>query len=100
MAKASPPPDTADDAVDAPVPDPQPDVCDRRSPTPSMSRWVYTGPPGRIYTHVPVTVDPGDVIAWPELPAGDGAWESTDAEVTRLPDNHRPEPDDAITEEG
>lgn len=98
MAKAGSPPDTtADDAANEPAPDPQADVCDRRGPAPS-GRWVYTGPPGRIYTHIPVTVDPGDVIAWVELPAGDGAWEPTDDEVTRFPDNHRPEPDDNALE--
>lgn len=54
-------------------------------------RWRYTGPPERVYTHIPITVDPGAVIAWYEQPAGDGCWEPTDDPVTQLPDNHRTE---------
>jgi len=52
-------------------------------------RWRYTGPPGRVYTIVPVTPQPGDVVeTWGPL---DGCWEPTDAEPTRMPDNWRPD---------
>lgn len=59
-------------------------------PVAGGTRWRYRGPRGRIYTHIPVTPQPGDVIAWPEIPAGDGAWEPTGDDVTRMPDNWAP----------
>jgi hypothetical protein len=59
---------------------------------PDWGNWRYLGPAGRIYTNVPVTPEPGDVITCLGIPAGDGAWEQTDADVTRQPDNWRPEP--------
>jgi hypothetical protein len=62
--------------------------------------WVYTGPPGRTYAYIPVTVDPGDVIRHCGIPADDGCWQPTDAESTRWPDNHRPEPVADTVKEG
>jgi hypothetical protein len=56
--------------------------------------WRYDGPP-RIYTNVPVTVQAGDVIAWPEPPADDGCWKRVAAAPTRTPDNYVPDPQDA-----
>lgn len=60
-------------------------------PAQPWGNWRYTGSTGRIYTHVPVTCYGGEVIAWPEAPADDGAWEPTTDPVTTQPDNHRPE---------
>jgi hypothetical protein len=63
--------------------------------------WRYDGPPGRQYTTIPITVDPGDVLAWPQVPADDGAWSRVDWDLpTRLPDNHRDDPDHRNTPEG
>lgn len=56
------------------------------------SSWRYVGDVPRTYTNVPVTIDPGDVITWTGLPAGDGNWEPANEPATRLPDNHRPDP--------
>lgn len=53
-----------------------------------LPRWRYVGPDRRIYTSVPVTVDPGDVVPCAEIPASDGFWQETDQPYNRLPDNH------------
>lgn len=50
-------------------------------------RWRYTGGVPRTYTHIPVTVAPGDVIDHPEPPAADGLWEPTGDPATTGPDN-------------
>jgi hypothetical protein len=59
--------------------------------TPVWGNWRYTGPPGRVYPTVPVTPEPGDVLAHLGPPSGDGCWESTDAKPNRMPDNWRPD---------
>lgn len=59
------------------------------------ARWRYDGPTGRIYTNIPVTPDPGDVIAWCDDPGGDGAWTLTADPVSRRPDNWVPDLPDA-----
>lgn len=51
--------------------------------------WRYVGEHVLTYAAIPVTVEPGDVITHPHLPADDGRWEPTDAEVTRHRDNHQ-----------
>lgn len=85
-----------------PAADAVPPPADPATPTVPVSSvtWLYNGPPGRTYTNVPVTVDPGDVVAWPDPPANDGAWTPTDVPATRLPDNHRPDPDHRAALEG
>lgn len=50
--------------------------------------WRYLGEHPLTYAAIPVTVEPGDVITHSGLPADDGRWEPTDAEVTRHRDNH------------
>lgn len=60
---------------------------------PEWGRWRYTGESARVYAGVPVTAEPGDVIAHYGPPAPDGMWERTDEPATRHPDNHRPDPD-------
>jgi hypothetical protein len=52
-----------------------------------VSFWRYTGEEQRVYPHVPVTVDQGDVIAWVGVPAADGRWEQHPGPITRDPDN-------------
>lgn len=65
-------------------------------PAPVWGNWRYLGHRTDIvYTAVPVTPAPGDVVGWWGPPGHDGCWEQTDAEPTRMPDNHRPD----ITEE-
>jgi hypothetical protein len=59
-------------------------------PDPGWPTWRYTGPE-RIYSHIPITVQDGDVLVWPQLPADDGSWASTTSPATTLPDNYRPE---------
>ena len=84
-------------ALTDPAPDPATSVAPVAQPAGAVDgslRWRYTGPIPRIYTHIPVTVATGDVIAWPDLPATDGAWESTTEPVSRQPDNHRPDPEE------
>ena len=81
----------AADAATPKTPDPpseptQPEV----PPAPAgWGTWRYTGDLTRIYTNVPVTVSPGDVISWPQMPALDGFWEpaGSDTPITRWPDN-------------
>ena len=53
-----------------------------------VPRWKYVGTDRRIYTSVPVTVDPGDVVPCAVIPASDGFWQQTDQPYNRLPDNH------------
>lgn len=60
--------------------------------------WLYTGP-DRIYSHIPATVTNGDIVTWHSPPADDGCWTRTDEPTTKLPDNHRPEPEPAPTAE-
>lgn len=74
--EASAPPAKPRKPAPAPVADPD-----------GWPRWVYSGTP-RIYTHIPVTVDDGDVVEWPEIPSDDGSWAVTDQPATRRPDNH------------
>lgn len=57
-------------------------------PPAEWGNWRYTGPPDRVYTNIPVTPAPGDVVTWLGPPATDGCWEPTSDEATRLPDNH------------
>ena len=82
----------ADDAVPIePAPPAEP-----VEPAPVWGNWRYLGHRTDIvYTAVPVTPQPGDVVGWWGPPGHDGLWEPTDAEPTRMPDNHRPD----ITEE-
>jgi len=58
------------------------------------SLWRYTGPGGRIYTHIPLTVFPGDVAYHQGVPAADGCWEPADGsdQAPKAPDNTRPDP--------
>lgn len=63
---------------------------------PGWGNWHYIGPAGRIYTNIPVTVSPGDIVTWPEIPAPDGAWFPTDDPPNRHPDNWQPEPEPPI----
>jgi hypothetical protein len=67
---------------------------------PEWGRWEYVGSTPMTYPAVPVTVEPGDVIAHLGAPAGDGRWQATDAEVSTHPDNHRPEPVNDTSKEG
>jgi len=92
-------PSAADAAPDKAVPLAQesPAAADE-APALAWGRWVYTGPPGRIYADIPVTPDPGDVIAWHSPPAADGCWTETDLPESRMPDNHRPEPAEPVKE--
>ena len=72
-----PPVDTTDDPAD-------PDA----SGTPAaVTKWQYTGPVERVYTAIPITVAPGDVIDHAGPPADDGCWKPTRKAVTRQPDN-------------
>lgn len=85
-------------AADAAVPEqPQPDPAPRPGGA-AWPCWRYNGPVGRIYAAIPVTPQPGDVVAWPRIPADDGTWAPTDSPATRLPDNHRPHPADTPKE--
>lgn len=70
-------------------PDP---VVRREAATPEVTRWRYTGPPSRVYSMIPVTVDPGDVIDHPRAPADDGCWQPTLDKATKRPDNWRDDP--------
>lgn len=56
---------------------------------PGWVNWRFLGEHQLTYPAVPVTVTTGDVIAHHEMPADDGRWEPTDAEVTRHHDNHK-----------
>lgn len=83
-------------AADAAVPEqPQPGAAPEPAGWPC---WRYDGQPGRVYTAIPVTPAPGDVVAWPRIPSDDGAWTATDSPATRRPDNHRPDPADTPKE--
>lgn len=70
-----------------------PAILDVPYPTPTSSdewsNWRFLGEHQLTYAAIPVTVEFGDVIAHSGLPADDGRWESTDAEVTRHRDNHQ-----------
>jgi hypothetical protein len=67
---------------------------------PPWGLWRYDGPAGRIYTNIPATVATGDIVAWPVIPATDGAWTSTTEPANKLPDNHRPESAADVAKEG
>lgn len=73
---------------------PPPDVSAAPTPEPELCLWEYQGPPGRTYPHIPITVDPGDVVyhlGGP--PAADGAWAPAPAGAVAKPaDNARPDP--------
>jgi hypothetical protein len=89
MAKSSGPAapgDTTDEQLAAPAPE---QLGDEPAATPEtvVSFWRYTGDEQRVYTHVPVTVEQGDVIAWVGPPATDGRWEQHPGPATREPDN-------------
>lgn len=73
-------------------------VTDTAPDTPQPETWLYSGSAGRIYAHIPVTPEPGDVLAWHGLPADDGCWTATDRQANRKPDNYRPEPANTVTE--
>ena len=75
----------------------QPEATQPPDPNP-WPHWRFVGDGPLTYAAIPVTVHRGDVIAHPEVPADDGRWEPTDADVTRLPDNHRAEPAQSIEE--
>jgi hypothetical protein len=81
MPRATPGP-AADAAITPPV-----DLPPLPGPYAGMPRWRFVGGFSRVYTSVPVTVSPGDVVAWPTAPAADGCWEPTDSAVTKRPDN-------------
>ncbi len=90
---------TAPESPAAPVveaaatPTPTPPVPTPETPASSgWGTWRYTGPPGRVYVDIPVTVDPGDVVSWPTEPGTDGCWEPDPGPATKRPDNHRPDP--------
>jgi hypothetical protein len=68
-----------------PVAAPEVDQVD--APEQVVAFWRYTGEEQRVYTHVPVTVDRGDVIAHVGAPADDGRWEPHPGPITRQPDN-------------
>ena len=70
---------------------------EKREPKPA-AHLRYVGDVLRVYPHIPITVQPGDVVAIPD--PDDGRFESTSAAVTRWPDNDprsAPEPE-PITE--
>ena len=76
----------AEAAGDMPV-DEQPTV-EPAQPEPSpLAFWRYIGAEQRVYPHVPVTVDAGDVIVHDGPPADDGRWEQHPGPLTREPDN-------------
>lgn len=83
-------PSVDEQALIAPTVDPP---AESEPPAPlEWSNWRYIGHrDDLVYTAVPVTPQPGDVVGWWGPPGHDGLWESTDDEVTRMPDNHRPE---------
>lgn len=68
-------------------PDPQAEATPASELEP-WPHWRYTGPAGRVYTALPVTPEPGNVVAWPQAPSTDGCWDQVNEPVTRLPDNH------------
>jgi hypothetical protein len=70
--------------IEPPIETPEPEA-----PADEWGNWRYLGEHRLTYAAIPVTVEYGDVITYPGLPADDGRWESTDAEVTRHRDNHQ-----------
>lgn len=96
----APEPDPGPTDAALPEPSPEPAAQPAESPveTPAevagvdvwvWGRWRYSGPPGRIYTIVPVTPEPGDVVeTWGPI---DACWTPTDDAPTRRPDNWRPD---------
>lgn len=66
----------------APKTSPEPRPRDTAEP----SHLRYVGDVTRVYPHIPITVQPGDVVAIPD--PGDGHFEPTAEPVTRWPDNH------------
>jgi hypothetical protein len=105
-AATTPPPDTTTtpEAAAAPAGDGAPttdapdtaQVPETAPDGPEWGNWRYTGPTGRVYTAVPVTPEPGDVVTYCGPPAEDGCWEPTDATATRRPDNWRPDLPDPV----
>jgi hypothetical protein len=60
---------------------------------PGERYWKFIGDGERVYTPIPVTVQTGEMIKWPELPADDGCWEEQEFQAdagwtVKLPDNH------------
>lgn len=87
--------DAASTSPDVSMPDAstsQPVTSPDESTSPAADEWGnwrYVGEHPLTYAAIPVTVESGDVITYPGLPADDGRWESTDADVTRHRDNHQ-----------
>lgn len=79
-AASTPPDESPDESTSRPVASASAD---------EWGNWRYVGEHVLTYAAIPVTVEPGDVITHPHLPADDGRWEPTDAEVTRHRDNHQ-----------
>jgi hypothetical protein len=88
----------ADDTASTQEPAAEPAAEEQPERAPDWQNWLYTGPPDRIYTNVPVTVTAGAVLHWHSPPADDGNWTATAAEPNTLPDNHHPDPGDAYLE--
>lgn len=76
-----------DESPDASTP--QPVTSTSADVTDEWGNWRFIGEHVLTYAAIPVTVEHGDVITYPGLPADDGRWEPTDAEVTRHRDNHQ-----------
>jgi hypothetical protein len=68
-------------------PAPAGDTAPTAEQEPHPSFWRYIGHLMRVYMHIPVTVDHGDVIAHDGPPADDGHWEPHPGPATREPDN-------------
>jgi len=82
---------------------PEPAQAEQAEEPGGLRFWRYIGETARVYTHIPVTVEEGDIISWPETPATDGQWEQVDetgATVVKKPDNYRPDPEDHPTPHG
>lgn len=77
---------TPDDRAPKPAPPPHPADEPDAEPADGAGTYRYDGPDERVYTVVPVTVRPGDVVLLPHRL--DGHWTRVDADATRLPDNH------------
>lgn len=103
-APAEPTKPAAAEPEPAPAADPEPPLeAEPGNDLPEWGQWRYTGGSVRVYAGVPVTAEPGDVIAHCGPPAPDGMWERTDEPATRHPDNHRPDPEpepDAVPADG
>jgi hypothetical protein len=94
------PADAADTTEDDELVD-QPDTEPAEELASASGYWQYQPTDGaaRVYAHLPVTVEPGDVIGpHHRVPALDGHWQPHDGPATRDRDN-TPQPSDSVAEE-